>query len=400
MSGHRRVLVVNDSLLLGGAERVAVDIANTLDRDRYRVWFCSTRVGGPLEHALAPDVDFTVLGRSATWDLTKLVTFSRLVRRNRIDLIHSHARGTMKFVALARATGLVRTPQVFHDHFGALHADRSADPGLRLAMQREVDAYIGVDRRLCDWAEGTVGLERSRIHLVRNGIDTQPFEDLEPRDPREEFGLPHDALVGIMVANFKPQKDHPTVFRALAELDPELRRRFRLVICGSTSTDSAYHRGCVEMVSRLGLEDCVHLVGARDDVAALCAGSDLGIHAAKNETGPLVVLEYMASGIPFVATDTGEITRALRGLDVGFLPAPRDHFEVADALREVLLMTPEQRRSMGERGRRMVHERFSQELATEQVEAVYDTVLGRRAGAAVGNPSRPEGQSTESRHTL
>jgi glycosyltransferase involved in cell wall biosynthesis len=394
MTRRTRVLVVNDSLNLGGAERVAVDIANTLDRDRFRVWFCSTRTGGPLEQDLASDIEYHVLGRNATWDLTKLVPFARLVRRNGIDVIHSHARGTMKFVSLARALRIVSVPHVFHDHYGGLHADRSADAGLRLALHREVDTYIGVDRRLCTWAEETVGLDPRRIRLVRNGIDLRQFRDVRPRDPREVFGLPPDSVVAVMVANFKPQKDHPTVFRAVAELEPKLRERFRLVICGSTSADSAYLRGCTEMVTRLGLDDVVHLVGARDDVAELCSAADFGIHAAKNETGPLVVLEYMAAGLPFIATDTGEITRALRGQDVGFLPTPRDHFEMADALTEMLVMEGAARRAMGERGRDLVRNQFAQPVVTAEIERLYAEVIdavegpaGDRAGALLRRPT-------------
>lgn len=382
-----RVLAVNDSLNVGGAERVAVDIANTLDRDRFEVSFCSTRVGGPLEERLAPDVDLTVLGRAATWDLRKLVEFGRLVRDRGIDVVHSHGRGTMKFVALTRALGLVDVPHVFHDHFGWLHIDRGASWGLRAALEREVDAYLGVDERLCEWARTTVGVDPGRVHLLRSGVDLERFRDVAPADLRAEFDLPAESVVMVMAANFRPQKDHPTLFRALAELPAAERERLRLVIVGSTNADPEYHAGCMDMLERLGLQHLVRIAGPRDDVAAVLAGADAAVLSSKNETGPLVVLEYMASALPFVATETGEIARAVRGLDVGFLPAPRDHHEVADALAALLAMTPEERRAMGRRGRHLAETDFSQERTTRQVEAVYDQVLATaasRAAAATG----------------
>lgn len=370
-----RVLMMTDSLGSGGAERVAVDIANSLDRDRYRVWFCATRVGGPLEARLDDDVDVTILGRVATWDLRKLVTFARLVRRQRIDVIHTHGRGTMKFVALARSLRLIDVHHVFHDHFGWLHLDRGADRGLRTAMLSQVDAYLGVDSRLCAWALDTVGLPAARVNLMRSGVDFARFDGVEPVNIRTELELSDDSVVAVMAANFRPQKDHPTLFRAMALLDPEFRRRMQLVIVGSTTADDEYFAGCAEMIGRLGLGDSVHLYGPSDNVPGLLAAADFAVLSSKNETGPLVVLEYMAAGLPFVATDTGEITRAVRGLDVGLVPAPRDPNDIVDALETLLTMSPDERRTMGARGRAAARTQFAQATVTRQIEQIYQQLL-------------------------
>lgn len=371
-----RVLVVNDSLNVGGAERVAVDIANSLDRSLHEVSFCSTRTGGPLRSQIADDIAVTVLGRSATWDLAKVRTFAKYVNDEGIDVIHSHGRGTMKFVALAKALRLISALHVFHDHFGWLHVDRGASRGLRLAMNTAVDEYIGVDQRLCDWARDTAGFDPGRVHMIRSGVDIDRFTDVVPHDLRDELEIPSDALVLMMVANFRPQKDHPTLLRAIADLPEEARERLRLVVVGSTTADVGYHAKCVEMVEHLGIGHLVRFIGARDDTPELLAGADAAVLSSKNETGPLVVLEYMASAKPFIATDTGQITDAVRDLGVGLIPAPRDHHEVADALGELLDMTPQQRGDMGRRGREAAERLFSQRAAVTQVEQVYQKVLG------------------------
>lgn len=368
---RRRVLMMTDSLNSGGAERVAVDVANSLDRDTHEVWFCATRVGGPLVETLAPDVPVTVLGRTATWDLTKLVPFARLVRRHRIDVVHSHGRGTMKFVALARALGLIEVDHVFHDHFGWLHLDRGADRGLRRAMLDQVDRYLGVDSRLCAWARDTVGMPDDRVLLMRSGVDWQRFDGVAPVDLRAEFDIPADGVVAVMAANFRPQKDHPTLFRAMAMLEEELLDDFHLVIVGSTTADLGYFAGCAEMIERLGLSDVVHLAGPSDNVPGILAGADFAVLSSKNETGPLVVLEYMAAGLPFIATDTGEITKSVRGRGVGFVPAPRDPADMVDALNEMLRMTPGERKEMGRRGKEAARDVFAQDLVTRRIEGCY-----------------------------
>ncbi len=377
------VLMINDSLAMGGAERVAIDLANSLDRATHRVDFCSTRTGGPLAARLDPDVDLHVLGRTRTWDLARLVSFARMVHDLDIDVIHSHGRGTMKFVALARALHLIDARHVFHDHFGWLHLDRGAGPALRVPLQRGVDAYLGVDSRLCRWAADTAGVDPDRVFLMRSGVDLERFQEAAPQDTRTTLGLRDDQILVMMIANFRPQKDHPTLFRAIAELPDDLRRRLVVAVVGSTTADREYHAGCMAMVERLGIEENVRILGASEDAPSLLAGADAALLSSKNETGPLVILEYMASGLPFVATDTGEITASVRDLDVGLIPAPRDQHALADALAELIEMTAEERAAMGARGQAVAAEQFDQRIVTRSVEQVYEFVLGLR--------DRPEG---------
>lgn len=373
-----RVLMVTDTLQVGGAEQVAVDIANTLDRETHEVYFCATRSDGLLRAGLRNDVSIEILGRRATWDVPKMVEFARFVRNERIDLIHSHGRGTMRFVALMRALGMIQAVHVFHDHFGRLHLDRSAGRTLRVPMLRGIDAYIGVESRLCRWAVETVGLPPEKVHLVRSGVQLDRFTSASPIDLRTTFDLGSVELVLVMVANFRPQKDHPTLFRALAELSAEQRERLHVVICGSTTADRAYYAGCMSMLERLGIPDLVTPIGVRDDAPAVMAGADAAVFSSKNESGPLVLLEYMASGLPFVATETGEIAHAVRDEGVGILVEPRDFQALADALSAMLAMSDAERRSMGDRGRRVVEQRFEQHVVVREVEQIYRSLLGIR----------------------
>ncbi|MEX0769030.1 MAG: glycosyltransferase family 4 protein [Microthrixaceae bacterium] len=375
MQEKLKVMMVTDSLQVGGAEQVAVDIANSLDRDTHQVYFCATRTDGLLRSSLREDVQVMVLERSATWDLVKLLKFGQYVRQQGIEVLHSHGRGTMKFVSLCKALGIVSAQHVFHDHFGRLHLDRSAGSGLKVPLQRGVDAYIGVESRLCHWAIKTVGLPPSKVNLVRSGVDLERFASAPAIDLRQEFDLGEGNLVLLMVANFRPQKDHPTLFRAIAELSKTEQESLRLVVCGSTTADPAYFQGCRDMLQRLKIDHLVTTIGVRNDAPSLMAGADAGVFSSKNESGPLVILEYMASKLPFVATETGEIAHAVKDSGVGILTEPRDYLELADALTELLRMTPEQRKEMGDLGRQLVVEQFEQHVVVRQIEAIYLQLL-------------------------
>ena len=242
-----------------------------------------------------------------------------------------------------------RPKHVFHDHFGRLHLDRSAGPGLRIPLRRGIDAYIGVESRLCRWAIDAVGLgpstgppgpQRGRPRAVRRSPSRSTFA--------AEFDLGDCELALVMVANFRPQKDHPTLFRAIAELPDGRAGAHPSGHLRQHRRRPRYYEGCMAMLDRLGITHLVRTIGVRDDAPALMAGADAGVFSSKNESGPLVILEYMASELPFVATETGEIAHAVRDDGVGILVEPRDYLALADALSELLAMSPEERVEMGD----------------------------------------------------
>jgi glycosyltransferase involved in cell wall biosynthesis len=140
------------------------------------------------------------------------------------------------------------------------------------------------------------------------------------------------------------------------------------------------------MLERLGISRCVTALGVRSDTPALMAGADAGVFSSKNESGPLVILEYMAAGLPFIATDTGEIAEAVRGLGAGTLVSPRDSLELSVALSDLIALRPEERAEIGRVGRRLVADRFEQHHVTNQIEGIYRRVLATHRGK-VGLPT-------------
>jgi hypothetical protein len=68
-----RVMHVIDTLVVGGAERVAVNLANLLPRARYEAHLCTTRSEGMLAHLIAHDVGRLRLWRGWRYDITALL---------------------------------------------------------------------------------------------------------------------------------------------------------------------------------------------------------------------------------------------------------------------------------------------------------------------------------------
>lgn len=381
-----RVLHVVDTLSPGGTERMAVELANLTDPVRYESGVCATRAGGALAASLDPRVGLAELKRLGRWDWGGLERFGRLVRERSIAVVHSHGRGSMKFVATARMAFMLRYAHVFHDHYG--HVEGVPPPGIgdRICASVGFDAYVGVHRGLCEWAVRRLRMRPDRVHLVRNGVDVSRFVGGRQSPLCRELGWGDDVVVLVMTANFRPQKDHLLALAALARC-PE-RDRLRLLLLGQRSpAHEPYERACDEYIRDAGLAGNVVTAGVRSDVPEILVACDAGVLSSRSESGPLALLEYLAAGLPYVVTDTGEITRAVRGTDTGFIVSVGDIDGMAAAMAALARMSPEDRRAMGERGRQLATREFDQRATVGKVMDIYDAVLGKADSPRRGSDS-------------
>jgi glycosyltransferase involved in cell wall biosynthesis len=366
------VAQVIDALDLGGAERMAVDIANLLDPARYRSHLVATRRSGPMAEALRSSVSFEVLGRHWRWDPRGPVRLRRFVLDHQIDVVHSHGRSSAQLVALGQALRLVPARHVFHDHYGSVHSDPSPPRSLRAAALVGVDLYVGVDRSLCDMAARDLRLPPARVALVHNGVDLDAFDDAIALDLHDVYDVPKDRLVAVHLANLRESKDHETLIGALSTM--RHAETLKVIVIGGASDRGRRHH-LERLIDQLGVRASIALVGARTDAAAHLLGADFGILSSRSESGPLAAAEYLAAGLPYVVTDTGEIVKRLTGTDSGFVVPPGNVRRLAESLDRMVSLSPEERTDMGRRGRRLVETSFDQRAVVRSVEHVYDRLV-------------------------
>ena len=116
-----------------------------------------------------------------------------------------------------------------------------------------------------------------------------------------------------------------------------------------------------------------HLLGLRNDIPLIMAGFDLFTLSSRTEASPLVILESMASSLPCVATDVGDVGDMLG--DTGHLVPPLDPTALADAWLKMLQMDPEQRIFLGERERQRVEHFYDLDQNVQTYETLYESIL-------------------------
>lgn len=206
------------------------------------------------------------------------------------------------------------------------------------AVRREAEVLDAADVRVCVSAEIAARVDDlapgPRTVVVPNGVDTDLFAQLPSRaDARRDLSLPVDVpLIGFL-GSLRPWHGLDVALNAMASL-PDAS----LVIAGDGPIRTELER----TAACLGISDRVHWLDnvAHDLVPAFLAGIDVAIAPYPPLDGfafsPLKLFEYLAAGVPIVASDVGQVRVILDGGRWGRLVEPGDHLALAAGIQGVL----------------------------------------------------------------
>jgi glycosyltransferase involved in cell wall biosynthesis len=223
------------------------------------------------------------------------------------------------------------------------------------------------------------GVSPAKIIQHYNGLDLDRLKvesDLRREDVLARFGLPEDRRYMSIVANLRnPVKDHPMFLRAAARVRAAVPDA-GFAIAGEGELMESL-RG---LAAELGIKDEVFFLGRCDNVADLLFASDVGVLSSKAEGFANAILEYMAAGLPVVATDVGGAREAIAEGETGYLVASGDDEKMAERIIEVL-NEPKRACAMGERGKLIAAEKFSCDLHLQNTLELYDELLSTPGSA-------------------
>jgi glycosyltransferase involved in cell wall biosynthesis len=370
-----RVLLAITRLELGGAQRVALHTAATLDRDEFVVGLAwgpgdlldeeARSIAGLEQFPIA-----SLVRPIAPLDDTRaLAGLRRAIRGFRPDVVHTHSS---KAGILGRlAARFERVPSIVHTVHGFGFTPLQSAPKryvlrtVEKLMARVTDHFVMVsnaDRRRAA-ALGLVPLDRSRV--IRAGIDLGRFRSGENGwTIRESYGIPVAVPLVTQVGNFKPQKaplDFVRVAEEVADADPTA---WFLMIGDGPLRGEAEAR-----VWSSGIGDRFVFGGWSDDIPGVLAATTVSVLTSRHEGLPCSVVESLAAGVPMVATAVDGTVEVVRPGENGFLAPAGDVRALAEGVK-ALLSDPERRRRFARAAREGLDE-FDRDLMVRKQEELY-----------------------------
>jgi glycosyltransferase involved in cell wall biosynthesis len=366
------VLLLVESMEVAGAEQVVLSLALGLDPTRFRPLVGCLVDEGPLAHELKrAGVPVFALGKRRGFDVSIVGRLVRVLRDERIDVVHTHVWNADvwgRFSAwLARVPVRMMTAHNVDDWKTPAHL--WVDWGLGKLSTH----VVCVSEAVRDFYRTRAWVSSRKLSVILNGIDLRPFEEIstDGATKRRELGLPLQGPICSVVARLVPQKGH----RYLLEALPSIRQVFPSAVVLLVGNGS--ERESLEQQAReLGLYgDAVRFLGERRDIPEILKASDVVVLPSSEREGlSISVLEAMAARRPVVATDVGGNRQTIEDGRTGLIVPAADAGALSKALLR-MLGEPELARSMGEAGRAKVEREFGVSRMVKQTADLYESLL-------------------------
>ena len=387
MPKPRRILLVNGTSEIGGADIDLLAICAHLPRDRYEAMVVLPHTGPLCDDFLAHGIrlfylDPAPLKRLASlgetlsypWRFGRAVwSLFHLIRRERPDIVQINSA---VLPAAALAARLAGVKCLWHlREIELLQRSRLIGALLRRCILEYADRIVAISQVVAGVLKGR---NRNCPQVIYHGVDTSRFHP-GPKNQalRQALKIPAHAKVIGYIGRLSPIKGLEYLIDALRVIRRQHRNALLLIV----GPMLGYHRYLEQLklqVAEAGLTHAVIFAGERQDIPEVLWAMDVLVLPTVIPEGlGLVLLEGLACGKPVIATDQGGPAEILRDCAAARLVAPRDSSAIAQAMEYFWELPATRLQEISREGVALVKEQYSMTKVMTKLEEVYDSLLSK-----------------------
>lgn len=365
-----KILHIISSGGMYGAEAVILNLSRTLNKGPHRsilgVFSNSSQPNLQLhESALKQDVESHLISCKGQVDRSVPSSIRHLAQHSGADIVHAHGYKADVYVHLAlrgAGTPLISTCHTWYDNNAVVRLYGALDRLVLRNYAGVVAVSEEVKQRLLK-----AGVHPARIHLIRNGIDLQPFNTARPSQ-QEERGTNRPLTVGL-VGRLATEKGVDLFLHAAKSVLVDLPTT-KFIVIG----DGPDRAQLEALIDELDIRESVSMLGRSEDMPSTYAALDVLVSSSRKEGLPIAILEAMASRLPVVATAVGAVPTVVQDGSTGLLVPPGNIDALTLAIVS-LLRDPLKRERYGIAARQSIAENFSAERMTADYLTVYEQAI-------------------------
>lgn len=379
-----RIAQVVETLDTGGAEHLAVKIANALDRRGHKSHILVTSHDGPLSSAIAPGVTTRVFGyrrasiahpgRFALSIRVGYSQFRRVITADKIDIIQTHLPGPNFWGLAMQVTGVCPSIATIHNNQEFSYGSQRSTRGkLRHAAYRAIITKCAATIAVSDQVKASllaeVGLTEAhatRLVSIPNGIELPKAHSAETRAAtREALGISPNGILCLGVGRVCEQKNFKDLI-PVCRLVGQAAGNVRFAVAG----DGPDMADLKARIAENGLESSLMTLGNINNVTDVMSAADVFVMPSLWEGLPLALLEAMAAELPVVGNSIDGLRDIIPEGGVGFLVNPGDHAAMADRI-VTLAADADLRHRMGAAGLELVRRKYDLTRVIDALEEIY-----------------------------
>jgi glycosyltransferase involved in cell wall biosynthesis len=336
--------MVIDNLKIGGAEKVFVDIVNLANNKvEFDVLLITDFEGDT--YKLPENIHINELHRKNKYSLIKIFELKKIL--SNYENIHIHMRHTFHYLSIVKFIFSLKSKFILHDHYGKINIDKK--PPFLMYKLFKPNFYIGVCSELSKWAVEVWKLKTEYVFCFQNLPNLECLKNFQNPDQVKNGKL-------IMVGNIKSLKNQ------LFALNIANSINMKIDFIGRNQDDEYYNLIKENLEDNKILEDC-------SNVSSILGKYTMGIFTSKSESGPLVVLEYLVCGLPFLAYKTGGISDLLYKYYPDFFIDNFDKNNWIEKLNQIIISPPVIDK---EEVKEILNKEFNREMYLDRLISIYD----------------------------
>lgn len=362
-----RILHIVHSLNTGGLERVVVDLAVYLKRKGSDQAICCLADRGNLaKSAEVNGVPLFQTNKGEGLDLLLPMRLSRIMKRGKYDLIHTHNDAGIVYGFPAASMCGIRS---------IVHTDHGIEPKtashcslnmIKKLFMKRISCVVAVSQDLKRTIITDSGMMNHELKVVMNGIDPCRYTGkYNTSEIRKSVGIGRDRFIIGHIARLVPLKNQEFLLQIIREL-----KNMNLPITLLAVGDGPMRKRLQELCIKYDIQSEVVLLGERTDIPQLLSIMDIFVLTSITEGISITILEAMAAGIPVLASKVGGNPEIIDDSLSGFLINLNEPFKWIMKAKE-LFDDQHMRKRIGKQAQEVIRMKFSLNVMADQYERIY-----------------------------
>jgi len=376
------ILYITELVEMGGGEKNLFSLIEKLNKKRFRPVVLCPKRGTLIDKLEGVGVRVIVLKFGLA---RKFLSFMpivspvtifrvwRLLRKERIDLVHSNSFLGVVFSSLSAK--LMKIPLVWTDH--------GWYSGLGIQgwfLDAFVDKIITVSESIRKYLLRGGCISIDKVETIYLGIDLRDCSAAGSSNRiRSEFGInPGQPFIG-MIGRFQEIKGHRYFFEAASIVRESLPESMFLIVGArifNRPEDKDYPSHINSWIRKLGLKDVLICAGFRGDIPEILSALDVLVLPSLRESFGLILIESMAAETPVVATRCGGPEEIIENNVSGLLVPPKDSLALAESI-IYLLRDKKKAENLASEAKERTRSRFNIALQVEKTESIYEGLISK-----------------------
>lgn len=348
--------IIYDIDEIGGAERIAIDLANQLSETQNSYLI---NLSPKNRNFSKNNYNFTLLNFRSLFGikLFDVISFLNLIKTNNIKILHSHNFKPLVFSIIAYFF-LKDLKIIYHDHDSIGHSEFPVWNFIFKSLgKRVVSKWICVSDQVKILAAKFAS--NDKLEVISNSVDLKNFYFNVNYQPDSIIKL-------VLIANYRPEKNH----EILINLFKERCINNIQIDCFGLYLNEDYGLKINKMLQENNLDSIIKLRGPSNDISNLLNHYDIGLLVSLYEGLPMTMLEYMSKGLPVLVPDVGKCKEIVVKANCGIIFNNND----INSLRQKLIEICELRKNWDDwrrNGRRYIEKFHSLDTFTNRMMKIY-----------------------------